>query len=106
MLARDASTGALTQATDGTGCIVQSALAGCTTGAQLAGANAVAVSPDDSSVYVTSLTSNSVTSFTRTATTGAAGAEDRDRGLRDLPAGRRLLARARDERAGGAHGLA
>ena len=71
VLARDASTGALTQATDGTGCIVQSALAGCTTGTQLAGANAVAVSPDDSSVYVTSLTSNSVTSFTRTATTGA-----------------------------------
>ena len=70
VLARDASTGALTQATDGTGCIVQSALAGCTTGTQLAGANAVAVSPDDSSVYVTSLTSNSVTSFTRTATTG------------------------------------
>ena len=71
VLARDASTGALTQATDGTGCIVQSALAGCTTGTQLAGANAVAVSPDDSSVYVTSLTSDSVTSFTRTATTGA-----------------------------------
>jgi fibronectin-binding autotransporter adhesin len=70
VLARDGSTGALSQATDGTGCIVQSALAGCTTGTQLGGANAVAVSPDDSSVYVTSLLSNSVTSFTRTATTG------------------------------------
>lgn len=71
VLARDPSTGALTQATDGTGCIVQSALAGCTTGTQLAGANAVTVSPDDSSVYVTSLVSNTVTSFTRAATTGA-----------------------------------
>ncbi len=71
VLARDASTGALTQATDATGCIVQSALAGCTTGTQLAGANAVAVSPDDSSVYVTSLLSNSVTSFSRTPTSGA-----------------------------------
>ena len=71
VLTRDASTGALTQATDGSGCIVQSALAGCTTGTQLAGADAVTVSPDDSSVYVTSLVSNSVASFTRTATTGA-----------------------------------
>ena len=71
VLTRDAATGALTQATDGTGCIVQSALAGCTTGTQLAGADAVTVSPDDSSVYVTSLVSNSVASFTRTATTGA-----------------------------------
>lgn len=71
VLARNASSGALTQATDGTGCIVQGALAGCTTGRQLAGANAVTVSPDDSSVHVTSLMSDSVTSFTRTAATGA-----------------------------------
>jgi DNA-binding beta-propeller fold protein YncE len=67
---RDASSGALTQATDGTGCIVDSALAGCTTGTQLAGANAVAVSRDDGDVYVTTLLSNSVTSFTRTPGTG------------------------------------
>ncbi len=64
---RNASTGALTQATDGSGCIVNSALAGCTTGTQLAGANAIAVSPSDGDVYVTSLLSNSVTSFTRAA---------------------------------------
>jgi DNA-binding beta-propeller fold protein YncE len=70
VLARNPSTGALTQATDGTGCIVDSALAGCTTGVQLGGANAVTVSPDGGDVYVTSLTSNSVTSFTRTASTG------------------------------------
>ena len=67
---RDPSTGALSQATDGTGCIVNAPTDGCTTGLQLSGANAVAVSPDDGDVYVTSLLSNSLTSFTRTATTG------------------------------------
>jgi DNA-binding beta-propeller fold protein YncE len=70
ILARDGSTGALTQAQDGSGCIVASALAGCTTGTQLAGANAVAISPDDGDVYVTSLLSNSLTAFTRTPATG------------------------------------
>lgn len=70
ILTRDPSTGALSQASDGTGCIANSATTGCTTGTQLAGANAVAVSPDDGDVYVTSLISDSLTSFTRTATTG------------------------------------
>ena len=70
VLARDPATGALTQATDGSGCIANAALAGCTTGVQLGGANAVAISPDDGDVYVTSLTSNSLTSFTRTASNG------------------------------------
>jgi DNA-binding beta-propeller fold protein YncE len=70
VLARDPSTGALTQATDGSGCIVNAPFAGCTTGVQLGGANAVAVSPDDGDVYVTSLTSNSLTSFARTPSTG------------------------------------
>jgi DNA-binding beta-propeller fold protein YncE len=70
VFSRDPSTGVLTQATDGSGCIVNSALTGCTTGLQLDGANAVAVSPDDDDVYVTSLLSNSLTSFTRTPTTG------------------------------------
>jgi DNA-binding beta-propeller fold protein YncE len=66
--ARNSSTGALTQATDGTGCIVGTALTGCTTGTQLAGADAVAVSPNGTNVYVTSLVSNSVTTFTRANT--------------------------------------
>lgn len=70
-LSRDSSTGALAQASDGSGCIVQSALTGCTVGRQLSGANAVAVSPDGSGVYVTSLFSNSVTSFNRSASSGA-----------------------------------
>jgi DNA-binding beta-propeller fold protein YncE len=70
VFARDPSSGALTQATDGGGCIVTSPLAGCTAGVQLAGANAVAVSPGGSDVYVTSLLSNSVTSFTRSTSSG------------------------------------
>jgi DNA-binding beta-propeller fold protein YncE len=67
---RNSSTGALTQATDGTGCIVGTALGGCTTGVQLAGADALAVSPNGASVYVTSLGSNSVTTFSRATNTG------------------------------------
>jgi DNA-binding beta-propeller fold protein YncE len=63
ILTRNPSTGALTQATDGSGCIVDAPLAGCVTGVQLAGANAVALSPGDTQAYVTSLLSNSVTSF-------------------------------------------
>lgn len=70
ILSRQPGTGALTQATDGSGCITAAPLAGCATGTQLSGANAVAVSPDDDDVYVTSLISNSLTSFTR-ASTGA-----------------------------------
>lgn len=70
-LSRDPGTGALTQAGDGSGCIVESALTGCTLGRQLGGANAVAVSSGGNGVYVTSLFSNSVTSFTRNAASGA-----------------------------------
>lgn len=70
VLRRDPSTGTLTQATDGSGCIVNVALTGCTTGIELNGANAVAVSPDDDDAYVTSLFSNSVTTFTRSPVSG------------------------------------
>jgi DNA-binding beta-propeller fold protein YncE len=71
VLNRDPTSGALTQPGDGSGCIVDSALTGCTTGVQLAGANAVALSPGSGDAYVTSLFSNSVTSFTRSASSGA-----------------------------------
>lgn len=74
VLARDTTTGTLSQATDGSGCIVDAPLGGCTTGVQLAGANAVATGPGGA--FVTSLFSNSVTSFAR-ATTGT--------GLTQLP---------------------
>jgi DNA-binding beta-propeller fold protein YncE len=67
-LTRDPSSGALAQATDGSGCIVDTPLTGCATGRELVGANAVAVSPGDENVYVTSLLSNSVTSFGRAST--------------------------------------
>jgi DNA-binding beta-propeller fold protein YncE len=70
VFARNPSTGALTQAADGSGCVVSSPLAGCTTGAQPGGADAVTVSPDDEDVYVTSLFSKSVTSFTRSTCSG------------------------------------
>jgi len=70
-LSRDPASGALAQAADGSGCIVEAALSGCTPGRELAGANAVAVSPDGDNVYVTSLLSNSVTAFDRAATSGA-----------------------------------
>lgn len=67
---RNASTGQLTQATGGSGCIVNSPLTGCTTGVQLDGPDAVAVSPDDDNVYVTSALSNSVTTFNRNTSSG------------------------------------
>jgi DNA-binding beta-propeller fold protein YncE len=71
VLSRDPATGILTQATDGSGCIVDTPLTGCTTGLQLSGANAVALSPGDGDAYLTSLFSNSVTSFNRSASSGA-----------------------------------
>jgi DNA-binding beta-propeller fold protein YncE len=70
VFARDRSTGALTQAAGITGCIADVATAGCTTGKRLNGANAVALSPDGGQVYVTSLGSQSVTTFTRAAGSG------------------------------------
>jgi len=68
-LARDQSTGNLSQAGDGSGCIVNGALAGCVTGVELKGANAVAFNPGGD-VYATSLFSNSVTAFTRSRSSG------------------------------------
>jgi DNA-binding beta-propeller fold protein YncE len=68
-LVRNQVTGTLTQASDGSGCIVDSPLTGCTTGVELSGANAVAFNPGGG-VYVTSLFSNSVTSFARSKSSG------------------------------------
>ena len=69
VLARDQSTGTLTQATDGSGCIANSAIAGCTSGVQLSGSNAVAFNRGGD-LYATSLFSNSVTSFGRSSSGG------------------------------------
>jgi DNA-binding beta-propeller fold protein YncE len=70
VLARDPATGTLTQATDGGGCVSDAPLAGCTTGVEVQGANAVVVSPGAKDVYATSLFSDSVTSFTRAIPAG------------------------------------
>ena len=80
VLARDPTTGALAQATDGSGCIVSAPLTGCTLGYEFDGANAVAVSPGGKDVYVTSLLSNSVTSFTRADPGRRPDPEDRPAG--------------------------
>lgn len=64
VLGRNPATGALAQATDGSGCIVDNALNGCAAGELLSGADAVALG--GGSVYVTSLLSNSVTAFGHT----------------------------------------
>ncbi len=60
-LARDASTGALTQA----GCVTDVVVTGCALGYEFSGVNAMAFSPDGSDAYATSLTSNSLTTFQR-----------------------------------------
>ena len=70
VLARNSSTGALTQATGGSGCFTNSPVTGCSAGRQLGGADAVVVSPDDKSVYVTSVLTNSVSNFARTTSNG------------------------------------
>ncbi len=68
-LARDQATGSLSQASDGSGCIADGALAGCSVGVELRGANAVAFNPGGDA-YVTSLFSNSVTAFSRSRSSG------------------------------------
>lgn len=67
ILYRNASTGALSQATDGSGCITDAAVTGCVQGYQLAGANAVATAPKSGDVYATSLFSDSLATFHPTA---------------------------------------
>jgi DNA-binding beta-propeller fold protein YncE len=67
---RNSSTGALVQGAGAAGCLVASPLSGCAIGVQLGGADAVAVSPDGGSVYVTSVLSNSLTTFARAPMTG------------------------------------
>jgi DNA-binding beta-propeller fold protein YncE len=63
ILYRDRSTGALSQGTGTNGCVTNAVVTGCALGYELAGANAIAVSPKGTGVYATSLFSNSVTTF-------------------------------------------
>jgi DNA-binding beta-propeller fold protein YncE len=74
ILARDATTGAITE----TGCISSDGTDGrdgasgaCAVEPSLLGASGVSVSPDGSTVYVTSSSSASVVAFSRDRTTGA-----------------------------------
>jgi 6-phosphogluconolactonase (cycloisomerase 2 family) len=75
--ARDTTTGALTQLAGMAGCIAEPGAApagdNCTDGRALGGAQAVAISPDGSNVYVASGPSDSggIAIFHRDATTGA-----------------------------------
>jgi DNA-binding beta-propeller fold protein YncE len=70
VLARDPSTGALTQLGGGAGCFTNASVNGCSKGRQVGGADAVVLSPDGKSVYVTASLTNSVANFTRTPSTG------------------------------------
>jgi DNA-binding beta-propeller fold protein YncE len=72
ILSRNGATGALSQATNGTGCITNEAVSGCAQGYQFNGVNALVVSPKGGNVYATSLTSNSVTMFRPTEGGGLA----------------------------------
>jgi DNA-binding beta-propeller fold protein YncE len=72
ILQRSSATGALTQATNGTGCITNEAVAGCAQGYEFDGVNALVVSPKGGNVYASSLTSNSVTMFRPTEGGGLA----------------------------------
>jgi DNA-binding beta-propeller fold protein YncE len=71
VLIRDPTDGRLSQRVDGSGCLVTGDATGCTAARLLAGANAVALSPNDRSVYVTSLLSTSVTGFARLQPVGS-----------------------------------
>jgi DNA-binding beta-propeller fold protein YncE len=64
---RDPATGALTQATDGTGCLTSKPQSGCATARALRGVDSVTISADDRNVYLTGL---SVAILTRAPDTG------------------------------------
>jgi DNA-binding beta-propeller fold protein YncE len=71
VLTRNPATGALTQAADGTGCLTSRPIHGCGAARALRGADAVTVSSDDRSVYVTAGISLSVAMFARASGSGA-----------------------------------
>ena len=70
VLTRNPATGALTQATDGTGCLTSTPLSDCGTARALRGADAVTVSADDRNVYVTAGVSQSIAMFNRNSASG------------------------------------
>ena len=71
-LDRNTTTGAISQPAGSAGCVSASGSGGtCADGHALGGAYSVAVSPDGTSVYVASSTSDAVVRLDRNATTGA-----------------------------------
>ena len=71
VLNRDPSTGALSQAPAPAGCMTLAAASGCTTVQAVQGADAVAVSPDGTSVYVAAGLQDGAAAFARDTQTGA-----------------------------------
>lgn len=70
VLTRNAATGALTQATDGTGCLTSTPQVGCRSARALRGSDAVAISPDDRTVYIAGGISAGIAILTRNLGTG------------------------------------
>ena len=70
VLTRNPATGALTQATNGTGCLTSTPLTGCGTARALRGADAVTVSADGRNVYVAAGLSQSIAMFNRASGSG------------------------------------
>lgn len=71
VFSRNITTGALTQLSGTQGCISETGAGGCADGVGLDGPFDVAISADGRSVYVASVTSDSVAVFSRNTTTGA-----------------------------------
>ncbi|MGB0871502.1 MAG: beta-propeller fold lactonase family protein [Solirubrobacterales bacterium] len=68
---RNRKTGSLRQKRGSAGCVANQAIENCAIGRALAGADVVAVSPDNKSVYVGTFESDGVASFTRNRATGS-----------------------------------
>jgi DNA-binding beta-propeller fold protein YncE len=71
VFARNTTTGELTQLTGDRACVREAPRRGCTLGKALDAPVSVTVSPDNKSVYVTSVDSDAVAVFRRNTTTGA-----------------------------------
>jgi DNA-binding beta-propeller fold protein YncE len=72
VLARNSTTGALTQLAGTAACVSPTGTGGsCGVGTALGGASSVTVSPDGENVYVAATSADAVAAFTRNTTTGA-----------------------------------
>jgi DNA-binding beta-propeller fold protein YncE len=71
VLQRDRQNGTLSQASDGTGCLVEVPAEGCTTALGLGNPEGLAISADGSSVFAATPGSNAVLAFSRNPTDGS-----------------------------------